>query len=89
VWDPPRRLVLAWQLTSDWQYDADFLTEVEINFVPVDKSHTRVALEHRNLERFGVKAAEVQAAIGGEMGWPKILEGYATLVPSTELEAAV
>ncbi len=82
VWDPPRRLVLAWQLTAEWQFDADFMTEVEINFVPVDNRRTRVALEHRNLERYGVKAAEVRDAIGGDMGWPKILEGYAAVVPS-------
>jgi uncharacterized protein YndB with AHSA1/START domain len=82
VWDPPRRLVLAWQLTAEWQFDADFVTEVEINFVPVDNRRTRVALEHRNLERYGVKAAEVRDAIGGDMGWPGILRGYAAVLQS-------
>src|SRR5438105_12164131 len=25
VWDPPHRLVLAWQLTAEWQFDPSFV----------------------------------------------------------------
>ena len=32
VWNPPHKLVLAWQITAEWQYDPNFLTEVEVNF---------------------------------------------------------
>src|SRR5579862_240603 len=27
VWDPPRRLVLAWQISGHWQFDPLLLTE--------------------------------------------------------------
>jgi hypothetical protein len=33
VWNPPHKLVLAWQITAEWQYDPNFLTEVEANFI--------------------------------------------------------
>jgi uncharacterized protein YndB with AHSA1/START domain len=35
VWDPPSRLVLAWQISGEWAYDADLWTEVEVTFVAV------------------------------------------------------
>ena len=28
AWDPPRRVLLAWQLTAKWEYDPSFVTEV-------------------------------------------------------------
>jgi uncharacterized protein YndB with AHSA1/START domain len=31
-WDPPRRLLLAWQITADWQYEPNLITEVEVTF---------------------------------------------------------
>src|SRR6476659_9579492 len=47
VWDPISRLVLAWQITGEWAYDADLLTEVEVRFIPDGPDHTRFELEHR------------------------------------------
>jgi len=49
-WDPPARVLLAWQLTADWTYDPDLVTEVEVTFTP-EGSGTLVDLEHRLLER--------------------------------------
>jgi uncharacterized protein YndB with AHSA1/START domain len=89
VWDPPRRLVLAWQLTSEWKFDSEFVTEVEVNFTPVDKTRTRVALEHRNLERFGMQEEAVRKAIGSPDGWPGMLEKFAATVASQQLQQAV
>ena len=52
VWDPPKRLVFAWQITPEWKYQPDLAqsSEVEVRFTPLDESATRVDLEHR---RFG------------------------------------
>ena len=33
VWEPPSRVVLAWQLDTQWEYAADLETEVEVRFV--------------------------------------------------------
>src|SRR3954447_250524 len=49
AYDPPRRLLLAWQLTRDFAYDPDFETAVEVKFEERD-GKTVVHFEHRNLE---------------------------------------
>ena len=73
-WDPPRRLVLAWQLNEGFQYDPALVTEVEVTFTLLGPKQTRVDFEHRNLERFG-EAAERLRGLMGE-GWGQILESY-------------
>jgi len=79
TWEPPARVVLAWQITGNWQYDRDFETEVEVRFA-ADGSGTRVELEHRNLERFGDKADEVRAAFDSPEGWDGGLQLFAKAV---------
>src|SRR6185436_11476155 len=32
TWDPPRRLVLAWQITGEWAFDPGFVTEIDVRF---------------------------------------------------------
>jgi uncharacterized protein YndB with AHSA1/START domain len=71
VWEPPRRLVLAWQISSQWQYDPNLLTEVEITFTQEGPKRTRVELEHRNLERFGDAAQSMREMMG--RGWERTL----------------
>ena len=80
-WQRPDRLVLAWQLNAEWTYDPDFETVVEVNFTP-DGDHVIVDFEHRDLERFGEKAAEVRGSYDSGMdgGWRALLAGYERLV---------
>ncbi|MFY0536553.1 SRPBCC family protein [Nannocystis pusilla] len=72
VWQPPGRLVLSWELNCQWAYDPGQETEVEVRFIP-EGNGTRVELEHRMLERYGDKAEQMAAALGGEGGWGNIL----------------
>jgi uncharacterized protein YndB with AHSA1/START domain len=74
-WQPPSRLLLAWQLTCEWGYDPDLVTEVELTFAPSEGGGTLVRLEHRNLERFGADAARHAEKIRG--GWPPRLAEFA------------
>jgi uncharacterized protein YndB with AHSA1/START domain len=76
VWSPPARLVLIWQLTPEFTYDADLVTEVEVLFTP-EGDGTRVELEHRDLERMGEKADAMRETISGPGGWPALLELFA------------
>jgi uncharacterized protein YndB with AHSA1/START domain len=75
AWEPPRRLVLAWQLNAKFEYDPSLITEVEVVFTAIGPRQTRVDFEHRNLERFG-EAAERLSKDMGE-GWQGILESFA------------
>lgn len=80
TWEPPRRLVLAWQITAQWKFDPNFLTEVEVTFTPQGLKRTRVDLEHRNLDRFGKDAPEMRKGIDGPEGWGQTLEKFAAAV---------
>ena len=75
AWDPPRRLVLAWQLNHEFQYDPALVTEVEVTFTAVGPKQTRVEFEHRNLERFGEAAERLRGSM--DQGWSTILDDYA------------
>jgi uncharacterized protein YndB with AHSA1/START domain len=77
VWEPPSRLVLAWQITGEWAYDADLLTEVEVTFVPEGPNRTRVELEHRGLDAYGDQAADMRDQFSSPGGWPSLLEAFA------------
>jgi len=79
VWDPPRRLVLAWQITAGWQYEPDFVTEVEINFAEEGPTLTRVTLEHRNIGRFGVQAEAMWNSFDSDGGWSGMLAAFGRL----------
>jgi uncharacterized protein YndB with AHSA1/START domain len=76
VWDPPARLVLIWQLTPEFTYDSDLITEVEVLFTP-EGDGTRVDLEHRDLERMGEKAEALRETVSGPGGWPGLLQFFA------------
>ena len=73
AWEPPTRLLLAWQIDAGWRFDPALVTEVELRFTP-DGSGTLVTLEHRNLERFGDRAAHMAERVNG--GWPCVLRAY-------------
>lgn len=73
AWEPPGRLLLGWQLNSEFTYDPELLTEVELTFSPT-ATGTRVTLEHRHLERFGDAAERVAGQLAG--GWMPRLQDY-------------
>jgi uncharacterized protein YndB with AHSA1/START domain len=80
VWDPPRRLILGWQLNHQFRFDPALLTEVEILFEELPGGVTRVSLEHRNLERLGVEAEDFAGKI--RSGWPERMGNFAQYVVS-------
>ena len=68
AWEPPTRLGYQWHLRRD-RADA---TDVEIRFVPLEGTRTRVEIEHRGWERLGA---------GGETWRDRNRGGWATLLP--------
>ena len=81
-WQPPRRLVLAWQITHDWGYQPDLSksSEVEVRFEPMGGEKTRVELEHRFLERHGAGGESMRASVDAPNGWTTILTLFADRV---------
>jgi uncharacterized protein YndB with AHSA1/START domain len=75
AWEPPERLLLGWQINSQWRFDPDFLTEIELTFAPAEGGGARVTLEHRQLERYGPDAAAHVDKLRG--GWPTKLGQFA------------
>lgn len=75
VWEPPHRLVLAWQITSSWQFGAELLTEVEVRFMPEGKA-TRVELEHRLLDRYGDAEPDMRRSFESPEGWAGLLDRF-------------
>lgn len=78
VWEPPTRIVLAWQIDAQWQFNPALITEVEVRFQAQAAGLTKVILEHRQLERFGDAAASMRAALSSLGGWSGLLDRYAT-----------
>ena len=74
-WEPPGRFVYQWHLRRD----RDDATEVEIRFLPVDGSRTRVEIEHRDWERLGAEGRTWRDRNAG---------GWATLLPHYEAAAS-
>ncbi len=80
AWEPPRRLLLGWQLDHAFQFDADLLMEVEILFEETAAGRTRVSLEHRHLERLGAEAAAFAGKV--RSGWPERMGNFAQYAAS-------
>lgn len=81
AWDPPRRLVIAWQITPQWVYEPDLAksSEVEIRFTP-QGTGTRVDLEHRHFERHGEGGAAMRTGVDSPNGWGDLLSQFAAYV---------
>jgi uncharacterized protein YndB with AHSA1/START domain len=86
AYDPPRRLVLTWQIGGDWRYHADQASEIEVSFTP-QGDRTHVALEHRFIERHADTADKVLGAVSSEGGWPGLMKRYRDEVVSSDSAA--
>jgi uncharacterized protein YndB with AHSA1/START domain len=75
AWDPPTRVLLGWQLSPQWQYDANMLTELEIRFT-ADGQGTLVELEHR-MEGYGEAAEPMRQQMEGPEAWEGLLKLFA------------
>ena len=77
AWEPPGRLVLAWQLNADWKHDAALVTEVEVRFT-AENGGTRVDLEHRLLRNYGARAEEMRSTLEQPGAWSGMLAAFAS-----------
>jgi uncharacterized protein YndB with AHSA1/START domain len=78
-WDPPHRLVFAWQVSPEYQYEPELAksSEVEVSFTSVADGITEVKLEHRGFDRHGAGHEGVRAMVDAEDGWDALLSLFA------------
>jgi uncharacterized protein YndB with AHSA1/START domain len=71
AYEPPNRIVISWDISPQWQLEADpeKTSEVEVRFAAEASDRTRVELEHRNLERHGEGWEQMRDAVGSPDGW--------------------
>jgi uncharacterized protein YndB with AHSA1/START domain len=81
AYEPPHRVVFSWDISPRWQLetDVDRASEVEVRFIAETPQRTRIALEHRNLDRHGEGWDALRDGVGGDQGWPLYLQRYAGL----------
>lgn len=79
VWDPFFKVLLTWQITADWKYDPDFVTEVEVQFIEKEPKLTLVKFEHRQLDRYGDAAAATRNSLDAKDGWNGNLDAFRAL----------
>jgi uncharacterized protein YndB with AHSA1/START domain len=73
AWEEPKRIVLSWDLASDFSYDPNLNTEVEVRFIAETPKRTRVELEHRCLERYGDQAEKMRDLFDKPDAWAATL----------------
>jgi uncharacterized protein YndB with AHSA1/START domain len=79
AWEPPRRLLLSWEINHHWKSDSMVSSEVEITFTAEGADATIVEVEHRKFERLGAEAgASMRKDV--DRGWPGVLEHFKTAV---------
>lgn len=82
VYEPPDRVVFSWDISPQWQLEANEsnASEVEVRFVAESATRTRLELEHRHLDRHGPGWESLRDGIGSDGGWPLYLARYSDLV---------
>ncbi len=77
AWEPPRRIVLAWQITGEWTFEPDLAkcSEVEVTFTEDPGGFTRVELVHDHLDRIDAGGAQaMRGAVDSPNGWGLVLQ---------------
>lgn len=79
AWEPPERLVLAWEYGADPDsaFDPACASEVEAHFRPLSEWSTEVTVDHRAFERLGPGAARFRTMMDAPGGWSTMLRRYA------------
>jgi uncharacterized protein YndB with AHSA1/START domain len=82
AYEPPNRVAISWDISPQWQIEADpaKTSEVDVRFIAEAPNRTRVELEHRNIDRHGDGWEDVREGVNGDDGWPLYLRRFADVV---------
>ena len=79
AYEPPHRVVFSWDISLQWQIEADpeKTSEIEVRFSAETPGRTLVELEHRNIDRHGDGWESMRDGVSGADGWGKGLRAFA------------
>jgi uncharacterized protein YndB with AHSA1/START domain len=82
AYEPPDRLAFSWDISPQWQPEADpeRCSEVEVRFIAETPERTRLELEHRNLDRHGDAWESLRDGVSSPGGWPLYMQRYSELL---------
>jgi uncharacterized protein YndB with AHSA1/START domain len=85
AWDPPHHVELTWDIDVSFAPEPDpgKASTVDVRFTAEGPDRTRVTLVHTDLERHGEDWESMRESVGGEGGWPGILDSYAAVTAAT------
>jgi DNA-binding transcriptional ArsR family regulator/uncharacterized protein YndB with AHSA1/START domain len=86
AFEPPHRILLSWQMSSDWKYEPDpaLASEIEVRFLAEGRDRTRVVFEHRHLERYGDQAQRMQAILERPTAAEAVLRAFNAAVTAAK-----
>ena len=87
VWEPPKRVVVSWQLQTDWKYSEDMAraSEVSFEFIAEGPEATRMEFEHRHIERHGEGWENMRKGVDSPGGWTAVLGQFVEAVREKNL----
>jgi DNA-binding transcriptional ArsR family regulator/uncharacterized protein YndB with AHSA1/START domain len=90
AWEPPHRMLLTWQMGSQWVYEPDpgLASEIEVRFIAEGPGRTRVEFAHRHLERYAGQAERMRSVLDGPNGASQVLVAYGAAVSEAGPEGA-
>ena len=85
AFDPPHRILLIWQVSSDWNYEPDpaRASEIEVTFLAESRDRTRVVFEHRHLVRYRDQGERMRAILDRPTADEAILQAFQAAVNAT------
>lgn len=88
AWDPPRHLAFSWDISLDWQYQADpaARSRVDVAFAQAESGRTVVTLVHSQLDRHGDGWTSMRDAVASDGGWPDLANTYGKAVAAAYRE---
>jgi uncharacterized protein YndB with AHSA1/START domain len=81
VWDPPRQITFAWQISPDFtpEINPNKSSRVDVRFTQISPGKTVIELVHSELERHGDNWMAMHESVSREGGWADILKQFSSL----------
>jgi len=89
AFEPPRRILLSWQMSADWTHEPDpeRSSEIEVTFIAEADNRTRLVYEHRHLERYADQAKQMRTALDRPAAAEAVLLAFTSALPAKTPES--